>query len=69
VYYNGYILMLIVVIYSSISYNRVGIYILKAVFSFYISGESITVSQFTVIIVMANRLVERIYTKLHLVFT
>ena len=36
--------MLIVVIYVSISYNRVGICILKSVFSFYVSGEFITVS-------------------------
>jgi len=44
VYYNSYILMLIVVIYINISYNKVRICILKGVFSFYISGESITVN-------------------------
>ena len=44
VYYNSYILMLIVVLYINISYNRVKIYILKAIFSFYISGESVAVS-------------------------
>ena len=43
-YYSGYILMLIVVIYVSISYNRVGIYIPKGVFRVYISGEFVAVS-------------------------
>ena len=60
--------MLIVIIYVSISYNRVRIYIPKAVFGFYVSGESVTVSQCTVAVVVANRLVEHIYTKLRLVF-
>ena len=61
--------MLIVVIYVSISYNRVRIYILKGIFSFYIGGESVAVSQCTVAVVVANKLVERVYTKLRLVFT
>jgi len=69
VYYNGYILMLIIVIYISISYSGVRIYIPKGVFSFYVGGESVTVNQCTVTVVIANRLVERIYTKLRLVFT
>jgi len=68
VYYNGYILMLIVIIYVSISYSGVKIYIPKGVFSFYVGGESVAVSQCTVAVVMANRLVERIYIKLCLVF-
>ena len=68
-YYNSYILMLIVVIYISISYNGVRIYILKGVFSFYIGGKSIAVSQCTVVVVVANRLVKRIYIKLYLSFT
>jgi len=61
--------MLIIVIYVSISYSGVRIYIFKAVFSFYIGGESVTVSQCIVTVVVANRLVERVYTKLYLVFT
>jgi len=69
VYYSGYILMLIVVIYVSISYNRVRICIPKGVFSFCVSRESVAVSQCTVAVVVANRLVERIYIKLRLVFT
>jgi len=69
VYYNGYILMLIVVIYVSISYNGVGICIPKAVFGFYVGGESIAVSQCIIAVVVANKLVERIYIKLCLVFT
>ena len=69
VYYSGYILMLIVIIYVSISYNGVRICIPKGIFSFHISGESVAVSQCTVTVVVANRLVERAYTKLHLVFT
>jgi len=44
VYYNGYILMLIVVIYVGISYNGVGICIPKGVFGFYVGGESVAVS-------------------------
>jgi len=68
VYYSGYILMLIVVIYVGISYNGVGIYIPKSVFSFYIGRESVAVSQCTVAVVVANRLVELVYTKLRLVF-
>jgi len=44
VYYNSYILMLIAVIYISISYSGVRIYIPKGVFSFYVSGESVAVS-------------------------
>jgi len=68
VYYNGYILMLIIIIYVSISYNGVGICIPKGVFGFYIGGESVAVSQCTVAVVVANRLVERVYTKLRLVF-
>jgi len=68
VYYSGYILMLIVVIYVSISYSGVRICILKSVFSFYIGGESVAVSQCTVAVVVANRLVERVYIKLRLVF-
>ena len=69
VYYSGYILILIIVIYVSISYNRVRIYIPKGIFGFYVGGESIAISQYTVAMVMANRLVERVYTKLRLVFT
>jgi len=61
--------MLIIVIYINISYNGVKIYIPKGVFGFYIGGESVAVSQCTVAVVMANRLVERVYTKLRLVFT
>jgi len=68
VYYNSYILMLIVIIYVSISYSGVRIYIPKGVFSFYVSGESVAVGQCTVAVVMANKLVERVYTKLRLVF-
>jgi len=68
VYYSGYILMLIVVIYVGISYSGVRIYIPKGVFGFYVSGESVAVSQCTVAVVVANRLVERVYTKLRLVF-
>jgi len=68
VYYNGYILILIIVIYISISYSGVKICILKGVFGFYVGGESVTVSQCTVAVVIANRLVERVYTKLRLVF-
>jgi len=60
--------MLIVIIYVSISYSGVKIYIPKGVFSFYVGGESVAVSQCTVAVVMANRLVERIYIKLCLVF-
>ena len=44
-YYSNYILILIVIIYISISYSKVRIYILKAVFSFYIGGESVAVKQ------------------------
>jgi len=69
VYYSGYILMLIVVIYVSISYNRVRICIPKGIFSFYIGRESVAVSQCTITVVIANRLVERVYIKLRLVFT
>ena len=61
--------MLIIVIYVSISYSGVKICIPKGVFSFYIGGESVAVSQCIVVVVVANRLVERVYTKLHLVFT
>jgi len=61
--------MLIVVIYVSISYSRIGICIPKGIFGFYISRESVAISQCTVIVVIANRLVERVYTKLRLVFT
>ena len=43
-YYSGYILMLIVVIYVSISYSGVRICIPKGVFGFYIGGESVAVS-------------------------
>jgi len=68
-YYSGYILMLIVVIYVSISYSGVRIYIPKGVFSFCVGGESVAVSQCTVAVVVANKLVERVYTKLRLVFT
>jgi len=68
VYYSGYILMLIVVIYISISYSRIGIYIPKGVFGFYVGGESVAVSQYTVAVVVVNRLVERVYIKLRLVF-
>jgi len=68
VYYSGYILMLIIVIYVSISYNKVRICIPKGVFGFYVGGESVAVSQCTVAVVVANRLVERVYTKLRLVF-
>jgi len=68
VYYSGYILILIVVIYISISYNGVRICIPKGVFSFYVSRESVAISQCTVAVVVANRLVERVYTKLRLVF-
>jgi len=60
--------MLIVVIYVSINYNGVRICIPKGVFGFYISGESVAVSQYTVAVVVANRLVERVYIKLRLVF-
>jgi len=69
VYYSGYILMLIIVIYISISYSGVRICIPKGVFGFYVGGESVAVSQCTVVVVVANRLVERVYTKLRLVFT
>jgi len=68
VYYNSYILMLIVIIYVSISYNGIRICIPKGVFSFCVSGESVTVSQCTIAVVVANRLVERVYIKLRLVF-
>ena len=61
--------MLIIVIYVNISYNGVRIYIPKGVFGFYVGGESVTVSQCTVAVVVANRLVECVYTKLRLVFT
>jgi len=61
--------MLIIVIYVSISYSRVRICILKGVFGFYVSRESVAVSQCTVTVVIANRLVKRVYTKLRLVFT
>jgi len=61
--------MLIVVIYINISYSGVRIYIPKGVFSFYIGGESVAISQCTVTVVVANRLVERVYIKLRLVFT
>jgi len=60
--------MLIIVIYISISYSGVGICIFKGIFSFYISGESVAVGQCTVTVVVANRLIERVYTKLRLVF-
>jgi len=69
VYYSGYILMLIIVIYINISYNGVRIYIPKGVFGFYVGGESVAVSQCTIAVVVANKLVEHIYTKLRLVFT
>ena len=69
VYYSGYILILIIVIYVSISYSGVRICIFKGVFGFYIGRESVTVNQCTVIMVVANRLMERVYTKLRLVFT
>jgi len=68
VYYSGYILMLIVVIYVGISYSGVGICIPIGVFGFYIGGEFVAVGQCTVAVVVANRLVERVYTKLRLVF-
>jgi len=61
--------MLIVVIYVGISYSRVGICIFKGVFGFYIGRESVAVGQCTVVVVVANRLVERVYIKLRLVFT
>jgi len=61
--------MLIVVIYVSISYNKVRIYIPKGIFSFYIGRESVAVSQCTIAVVVANRLVERVYIKLRLIFT
>jgi len=60
--------MLIIVIYVSISYSRVRICIPKGVFGFYIGRESVAVGQCTITVVVANRLVERIYTKLRLVF-
>jgi len=69
VYYSSYILMLIVIIYVSISYNGVRICIPKGVFGFYVGGESVAVGQYTVAVVVANRLMERVYTKLRLVFT
>jgi len=69
VYYSSYILILIIVIYVSISYNGVGICIPKGVFGFCVGGESIAVGQCTITVVVANRLVERVYTKLRLVFT
>ena len=68
-YYSGYILILIIVIYVSISYSGVGIYIPKGVFGFYVGGESVAVSQCIIVVVIANRLVERVYIKLRLVFT
>jgi len=68
-YYSSYILMLIIVIYISISYSGVKICIPKGVFSFYIGRESVAVSQYTVAVIVANKLVERVYTKLRLVFT
>ena len=43
-YYSGYILMLIVIIYVSISYSEVRIYIPKGVFGFCVGGESVAVS-------------------------
>ena len=61
--------MLIVVIYISISYSGVRICIPKGVFGFYIDRESVAVGQYTVAVVVANRLMERVYTKLRLVFT
>ena len=61
--------MLIVIIYVNINYSRVRICIPKGVFSFYIGGESVAVSQCIIVIVVANKLVERVYIKLHLVFT
>jgi len=60
--------MLIVVIYVGISYSGIRICILKGVFGFCVGGESVAVSQCTVAVVIANRLVERVYTKLRLVF-
>jgi len=68
VYYSGYILILIVVLYVSINYSGVRICTLKAIFIFYISGKSVAVSQCTVAVVVASGLVERIYIKLRLVF-
>jgi len=44
VYYSGYIVMLIVIIYVNISYSGIGIYILKGVFGFCVGGESVAVS-------------------------
>jgi len=38
-----------------------------AAFSFYLGRESVAVSQCTVAVVVASGLVERAYTKLHLV--